>query len=69
MYRVSLRGRKSDTMDTHDLSEGVGGVVWGRDPSTLEVLGSSSSDENKTMLTSNLYMTANKTKTGYVLSG
>ena len=30
----------------------------GRDPSTLEVLGSSSSDENKSLLMSNLYMTA-----------
>ena len=34
------------------------GVGVGRDPSTLEVLGSSSSDENKALLMSNLYMTA-----------
>jgi len=32
----------------------------GRDPSSLEVLGSSSSSENKTLLTSNLYMSSNK---------
>ena len=43
---------------------GLGGTGAGRaarDPSSLEVLGSSSSDENKTLLTSSLYMTGNKT--------
>lgn len=34
------------------------GVGLGRDPSTLEVLGSSSSSENKSLLLSHLYMKA-----------
>ena len=40
---------------------GTGAGRAARDPSSLEVLGSSSSDENKTLLTSSLYMTGNKT--------
>ena len=48
--------------------QGVVGVSKGhRDPLSLEILNSSSSDENKALLKSNLYMSTNKTGTSYYI--
>jgi hypothetical protein len=48
--------------------QGVVGVSKGqRDPLSLEILNSSSSDENKALLKSNLYMGAHKTGTSYCI--